>query len=292
MPLSAVVPAAAPAPGTSRPPRLGHAELRTGVSLPYAETGSPDGVPVVFLHGVIDSWHSFATVLPHLPASIRGLALTQRGHGEASRPAGGYDMGSFAADVAAFLDALGLHSAVLVGHSMGATVAQRFALDYPGRTRGLVLIGSFARFASNPDLLEFHRTTIAPLVEPVPAAVVREFQESTLAAPIDRAFLEHMIAEGSKPPARVWRAAFDGMLADAHADRLHRIAAPTLLQWGERDGFVPRSDQEALLAAIRGARLSIYRDTGHAVHWEAPARVAAEIVALVGQIARATVTTS
>jgi len=282
MPLSAARPtaqAAAASGGASRPLLVRRVDLATGVSLPYAEAGAPDGVPVVFLHGVIDSWHSFATVLPQLPPAVRALALTQRGHGDASRPAGAYDMGSFAADLAAFLDALGVRSAVLVGHSMGATVAQRFAVDYPQRTRGLVLIGSFARFATNPGLMEFHRTTIATLTDPVPAAVVREFQESTLAGPIDHAFLEHMIAEGSKPPAHVWRAAFEGMLADAHADRLDRITAPTLLLWGELDAFVPRSDQDALRTAIRGARLSVYRGIGHAVHWEAPARVAADIAA-------------
>ena len=73
------------------------------------------------------------------------------------------------------------------------------------------------------------------------------------------------------------------MIADAHADRLHRIAAPTLLLWGERDAFVPRSDQDALLAAIPAAQLEVYRDIGHAVHWEAPARVAADVAALVAR---------
>ena len=269
-----------PATTLPRPLRAKRIALPTGVTLPYVSSGSSTGVPVVLLHGVIDSWQSFATVLPHLPASIRAFALTQRGHGEADRPAAGYGMGDFAADVAAFVDALGLDRVILVGHSMGATVAQRFALDFPERTRGLVLIGSFASFARNPNLVEFHRTTVAPLTDPVPLAVVREFQESTLAGPIDPAFLARMIDEGTRPPARVWRAAFDGMLADEHVARLDRIAAPTLALWGERDNFVPRRDQDALLAAMPRAELAIYRGIGHAVHWEAPARVAADIALL------------
>ena len=60
--------------------------LPTGVTLPYVEQGDPDGVPVILLHGVTDSWRSFEPVLPHLPPSIRAFALTQRGHGDADRP--------------------------------------------------------------------------------------------------------------------------------------------------------------------------------------------------------------
>ena len=270
-------------PARARTGTLERIALPTGVTLPYAESGAPDGTPVIFLHGVIDSWRSFAAVLPHLPESIRAFALTQRGHGEATRPAGAYRMLDFAADVAAFIDALGLGAVVLVGHSMGATVAQRVAIEYPERTRGLVLIGSFASFSDNPGLVEFHQSTIANLRDPIDPAIVREFQESTLAAPIAREFLELMIAEGMKPPAHVWLGAFAGMLADEHLDRLARIAVPTLLVWGERDVFVPSSDQDRLRAAITGARLAVYRDAGHAVHWEAPARVAADIAAHVAR---------
>ena len=62
-------------------------KLSNGVTLPYVEQGDPSGVPVVLLHGITDSWRSFAPVLPSLPASIHAFALTQRGHGDADRPA-------------------------------------------------------------------------------------------------------------------------------------------------------------------------------------------------------------
>jgi non-heme chloroperoxidase len=59
-----------------------------------------------------------------------------------------------------------------------------------------------------------------------------------------------------------------------------RITAPALILWGDRDGFLPRNDQQALASAISGSQLVTYESTGHAVHWEAPERVAADIVAL------------
>src|SRR3712207_4230183 len=101
--------------------------LPNGVTLPYAVQGDPSGTPVVLLHGWPDSWRSFEGVMAHLPASVHAFALTQRGFGDADRPAAGYDPSDFAADVAAFMDAVGLASAVIVGHSMGSFVAQRVA---------------------------------------------------------------------------------------------------------------------------------------------------------------------
>ncbi len=54
--------------------------LSTGVRMEYVEQGPADGVPVVFLHGVTDSWRSFVGVLRHLPPTVHALAISQRGH--------------------------------------------------------------------------------------------------------------------------------------------------------------------------------------------------------------------
>ena len=84
--------------------------LSNGVSIPFVEQGSPSGTPVVLLHGITDSWRSFEGVLPHLPRSIHAYALTLRGHGNADRPEAGYTPADFAADVATFMDAVGIES--------------------------------------------------------------------------------------------------------------------------------------------------------------------------------------
>ncbi len=55
--------------------------------------------------------------------------------------------------------------------------------------------------------------------------------------------------------------------------------------WGDRDAFVPREDQARLAAAIPDSRLVVYEGAGHAVHWEQPERVAADIVAFVERLA-------
>jgi pimeloyl-ACP methyl ester carboxylesterase len=231
-------------------------ELPTGIRLPYVEQGDPSGVPVLLLHGYTDSRRSWEPVQPHLPASIHAFALTQRGHGDADRPADGYHPHDFAADAAAFVDALGLGPAVIVGTSMGSIVAQRFALDYPEHTRGLVLLGAATTWRT-PTVLELWEV-VATLEDPIDPGFVREFQESTLAQPVSPAFLDTVVAESLKVPARVWRAALrEGHLEADLAGELGAIAAPALIVWGDRDVIHPRrEEQEALVGAIAGARWS------------------------------------
>ena len=258
-------------------------ELPTGVALSYVEQDSPSGVPVLLLHGLSDSLRSFDRVRPHLPASIHAFALSQRGHGDSGRPAAGYSPGDFAADLAAFIDAFGLERAVIAGHSMGSSIARRFALDYPERTLGLVLIGSFATLEGNPGVIELSKV-VAGLDDPIDPGFVAEFQQSTLAQPVPREFFDMVVQESLKVPARVWKGVLEGLTGPDHPTELGEIRTPTLIVWGDRDQFCPRSDQDALAAAIAGSRLLVYPGVGHDPHWEQPERFAADLVAFTQEI--------
>lgn len=256
-------------------------QLPNRVELSYVEQGDGSGVPVVLLHGVTDSSHSFDLVLPHIPEFIHAFALTQRGHGDSSRPATGYRFGDFASDVAAFMDALHIESAVIAGHSMGSSVAQRFAIDYPERTLGLVLIGSFASLQGNPGVQELWDSVISTMTDPVNPDFVRGFQKSTLAQPVPPAFFETVVQESLKVPARVWRATFEGFLEDDFSGELRKIKTPVVILWGDRDEFCHRSDQDALLTAIGGSQLLVYSGAGHALHWEEPERFGSDLRAFI-----------
>jgi non-heme chloroperoxidase len=258
--------------------------LATGVTLEYVERGDPKGAPVIFLHGVTDSWRSFDPMLPHLPASIRAIAVTQRGHGGSSRP-DTYRYTDFSADVAALLDALDIRSAVIVGHSMGSLVAQRFAIDHPDRTAGLVLLGALPTIKGHPDVQALWDAALATLTDPVDPALAREFQVSTLAQPIAPALLDTFVAESLKVPARVWKATFREFLDTDFSPEIARVAAPTLVIWADQDGFSRRQERDALAAGIRGAVVKDYHGAGHAMHWEEPARVARDVAEFVTGLA-------
>ena len=240
-------------------------QLETGFTMHYAETGGPAGHPVIFLHGITDSWVSFSGVLPLLPEHFHAFALDQRGHGDSERPER-YDLDAFAADVKAFMAAKSIGEATLVGHSMGSYVAQRVALNHPELVSSLVLVGSMTTPVN--DVTKELDTMFRTVTDPVNPDFVTEFQTSTIHHPVPDAFLERIIQESLKLPARVWRDAWAGFFAGDHAPRLSEVRAPTLILWGEEDGAFPLEDQTRLVDLVPDATLKRYPDTGHALHWE------------------------
>ena len=257
-------------------PCLKRVALATGVELEYLEQGSARGQPVIFIHGFTDSHHSFDRNLPIFPRSFHVFALDLRGHGDSSKPPCCYSQADFAGDVVAFMDALGLSRASLVGHSMGSFVAHRVAVDFPERLDKLVLIGSAPTLAGNPVALDFE-TTVDTLTDPIDPEFVREFQSSTFFRPIPEAFLDTAVMESLKVPATVWQQALDGLIADDHSAELADVTAPTLILYGDRDIFFTAAEEAALDALIPDSELISYQDVGHGTHVEIPSRVVRDI---------------
>lgn len=264
----------------------GAVALTTGVTLPYLEHGDRDGVPVVLLHGFAGSAHAFAPVLEHMPASIRALAVTQRGHGDATKPSDGYAVTDFAADLVAFLDALELPTTVIVGHSAGSGIAMRFAIDHPDRTRGLVMLGAPPSTGGSEASRAFWDEKLASLTDPVEDALVRGMVEQMLVEPVDAGLIEAAIVEGRKVPAFVWRAAFESRWRGdgEYGEQLEAISAPTLVVWGDRDARYPRDQTDTLVARIPRATLLVYSGAGHLLYLEEPERLAADVSRFVASL--------
>lgn len=254
-------------------------QLATGVSLRYAERGDAAGEAVVFLHGYTDSWFSFSRVLPLLSPRYHALALTQRGHGDSDKPQCCYTLDDFAADVDAFMDAVGIEEATLVGMSGGSFIAQRVALDHPRRVCRLVLISSAVTLQDNEAIMGLGKEMLA-LEDPISPAFVRQWQEVNVHHPVPGEFFATVVSESLKLPARVWRDYWKGVvLAPDHAGRLGEIKVPTLILWGDRDVVFSREDQERLAARIPDATSKVYPETGHSVHWERPEEVVRDLEA-------------
>ena len=249
--------------------------LKTGVRLRYAYKGDPAGIPVIMLHGYTDSWFSFSQVLPLLDHKYRVYILDQRGHGDSDRPVGGYALQQFAADVIAFMDAMNLKQATIVGHSMGSFVAQHVAAEAPQRVTKLVLVAS-ATTVRNNTVVDL-QSEINALSDTVPESFARDFQVSTIFHPLEQDFLQAVVKESLKTPARVWREVMAEMLAPEANVELKKIKTPTLILWGDKESVFPRSEQDLLVGALRNSVLKIYPDTGHALHWERPERFAKDL---------------
>jgi len=271
-----MVAATAVAYGNAPEMRHGEVRIKTGVRLHYVEQGDPNGPPIILLHGYSDSWVSYTRVLPLIDPKYHIYIPDQRGHGESDRPASGYTFPDFAGDVIAFMDAKGLKRATIVGHSMGSFVAQHVATMAPHRVEKLVLVGS-APAVSNGEVNQL-RLEVGALGDPVPLKFVRDFQYSVVSRPVPDEFMDRVIKESMKLPARVWRDAMAGMLAQNSTVTLSKITAPTLIIWGDRETVFPkRSDQDALRNAIPNATLKVYAGTGHCPNWEEPSRFVTDL---------------
>jgi non-heme chloroperoxidase len=259
--------------------RFAAVHLATGPRLHYAERGDREGEAIIFLHAYADSWFSYGRVLPLLSSAYHTFAPDQRGHGNSDKPECCYAADDYAADVDAFMEAVGIEEATLVGDSSGGLIAQRVALDYPHRVSCLVLIGSPTTLVNNEALMGWSES-LRTLEDPVPPEFVRALLESIIHYPIPEEFLEKALSESLKVPARVWRDYWEGVvLAVDDTARYGEISAPTLILWGAQDALLPREEQERRAAAIPKATLKVYPETGHLAHWVRPEWVVRDLEA-------------
>lgn len=254
--------------------------LSTGIHVPCLIQGDASARPLLLLHAWGESRRSFDRLAPLLEG-FRILAPDLRGHGDADKPANGYSLEDQARDVAAILDALALESAAVLGSSSGGYVAQQLAVMQPERVDALILVGSPLTLQGRPAFAD----EVDALADPLDEDWVRQ---SLLWFPLGQAvpgwYLDDRVADGLKMPAHVWKSVLAGLCLAAPPTETGTIHAPTLILWGEQDGFLPRSQQELLAARIPGSVLKTYAGTGHVVLWECPELVAADTRAFLAKL--------
>lgn len=249
--------------------------MKDGTDIYYKDWGA--GRPVVFSHGwplSADAWE--AQMLLVASNGYRAIGHDRRGHGRSSQPWNGNDMDTYADDLAALIDALGLHDAVLVGHSTGGGEITRYMGRHgTSRVAKAVLVG-----AVPPLMLK---------TEANPGGLSIEVFDGLRAASLaDRSQLYRDLASGpffgfNRPGARVsqgmmdqfWRQsmmaghknAFDCIKAFAETDLtedLKRIDVPVLIIHSDDDQVVP-IDASARAAAklAKSAVLKVYPGGAH-----------------------------
>src|SRR5262249_56698776 len=110
-----------------------------GRSLRYVRYGEGDDETVVLVHGFGGDLLTWLFVAEPLARGRVVYAVDLPGHGGSSKDVGDGTVDAFAAALGAFLDALGIEHAHLVGHSLGGAIAVTYASGRPERVRSLVL---------------------------------------------------------------------------------------------------------------------------------------------------------
>jgi pimeloyl-ACP methyl ester carboxylesterase len=240
------------------------------------EAGS--GEPLLFLHGVSDVGPS-EPFLERLAERRHVIAPRLPGFGESSGSEHLLDIHDLIYYELDLLDALGLRDLPLIGHSLGGMVAAELAAVQPERFRALVLIAPLGLWNPAYPVADFFSMSPAEVAAATYHDPASPAAQAASARPEgDEAYIAFMLerAKSLATAAKyLWPIPNRGL-----SKRLHRIAAPTLLIWGESDRIVPLQYAADFAAAIPSARTPLtIAEAGHIPQFEQPERVAKTIEA-------------
>jgi pimeloyl-ACP methyl ester carboxylesterase len=220
------------------------------------------GPTVVFVHGAGGTLEQWRFQLRHLRSRWKILAMDLPGHGE-SQGDGCRTIEDYRNFVRDLLDTLGITATVLVGHSMGGGIVQRFALAYPDRLAAIVLVGTGARLRVHPDIL----TSIRHGDVEEAGRLISQWAYSETALPAT-------LAQGAEAFAKNRVSVLEGdFLACDAFDVMREISGiqiPTLVVCGEDDRLTPVKYARFLQQGIPGATLATIPGAGHMVMLEKP----------------------
>jgi len=231
-----------------------------------------EGEPIVFIHGLGATSHVWYAQREVLSKQFRVVVYDRSGCGLSAPSGEGYSIQAWSEELVGLLDDLGVSTAVVVGHSLGSTVAMHFAATHPERTRALVLAGGEAVLSPQGRKILGDR---ADLVDVHGLTSVADAWLNSVLSPATRA--------GNPALAGLLRAMFVSNDASAYSQQARAlrdaderpaerdIGCPTLLLVGDQDLVTPLSWQQALHAAIAGSRLRIIPATAHMTMLESPA---------------------
>jgi 3-oxoadipate enol-lactonase len=244
----------------------------------YVEEGS--GIPLVLIHGMGGDHTVWDWQVPALRDRFRIVRPDNLGHGRSEKPPGPWTFAQFAQQTAELLDHLSIPCAVVAGFSLGGTIGQAFAADYPDRIAALIIVSSAcARTAEEQTAVD---ARVAQVVAGGPPAVVDGALERWFTAGFASkhpALIEYwrqrLLANDPAPYSAVYQ-----LYSEVDRQLLHRlgeIKAPTLVITGDNDpGQTPRMARE-LSRRIADSEIQIFPGVPHMLPLEAAGQLNAAI---------------
>jgi pimeloyl-ACP methyl ester carboxylesterase len=225
----------------------------------YVDDGGNGGIPVVFLHSFGGDSSHWATQLDHLRHHRRALAIDLRGHGKSAKPKDmDYSIDAFVKDLDVVVNELKLPRFVLVGHSLGAAVANSYAARNSGRVAGVVLVGAPGKVP-------------AEQAKQVMASLDTNY-EQTMGQYMQRLVADaqpHVKTELNTELAKMSRedsvAIIRAMFKDDPLPAYERYKGPRLLIYAERP-----DSQGGLHTVAHGAKQVAFEGTSHWPHLDKP----------------------
>ncbi|MDE0200085.1 MAG: alpha/beta hydrolase [Caldilineaceae bacterium] len=246
-------------------------------------SGSPDGVPLLLLHGSHATsrwWEPFFAILPD---SIRAVAPDLRGCGLSTHTQDGYEIKEQAQDIAELVQALALSDFDLVGHGSGGAIAIEFALGHPQALRSLILVdsapieGAFTPLQGLQLLSQMREDR--PLLRQAISALLPTAPPPTMTGKEFESFFEQLVDDAAAMAPAAFTAVAEALGRWNRLEDAHRLTLPTLLLLGSEDIIIERDAATRSLLAIPGAsNLEILRGIGHSPMIESPVVLAERII--------------
>jgi pimeloyl-ACP methyl ester carboxylesterase len=246
----------------------------------YVDEGDPENPPVVFLHGFPTSSYLWREFVPQFAPWMRAIAPDLIGYGDSDKPeAADLSLRAHADRVRELLDALGIDTFAVVGHSTGGGVAQLLALS--GRVGAMVLIDSVAFDAwPSENTRDLQRSATDEVAVTATEAHVRAVLRVAFEMGMTRRarLTEELLAEYARPweggagVAAFVRAlrSIDGVGLAGIEGQLGGLECPTLILWGEEDPFHPFEVAERLNDAMPASSLAVLPGCSHFLPEDAP----------------------
>jgi 2-hydroxy-6-oxonona-2,4-dienedioate hydrolase len=250
-------------------------------------TAGTTGPPLLLLHGVGDNAFDWRWVMPALASTHRVYAPDLPGSGGSARPLDDYSPAFFTRFVAAFLDALGVDHAAVIGNSLGGLVGLRLALAEPQRVTalGLVSSGGLGRevtYALRSLALPGYGKLAVAWGKRRPGAAQRALGRAALVFARPRGAPREWIEEQYRL-ARL-PGFLEAQLATVRAqvglkgqrevlvDRLAQLERPTIVVWGTRDRVLPYPQAKEAFSRLAEGYLELIPECGHLPQVEQPER--------------------
>lgn len=258
-----------------------------GLSVHWRDEGCRDCPAIILLHGSNASLHTWSPIVARLGGEYRIITYDQPGHGlTGPHPRDDYTAAGMFEALNAVANAARLDHFYLGGNSMGGFVAWRYALAYPERVDGLILIdaaGAPPREGETPPPLNLgfrlaRNPALRPLVEQItPRSIIEKSLLETTAVDsiVDDAMIDRYW-ELLRFPGNRRATAHRATTAQepAFADRLGEIADPALILWGAEDQLIRVSAATTFDGRLPNAEIVILDGVGHIPMEEAPDQTA------------------
>ncbi|MEU7578748.1 alpha/beta fold hydrolase [Streptomyces sp. NPDC041068] len=240
-----------------------------GVTIGYDDEGGPKASALVLLHGHPFDRSMWTPQREALAATHRVITPDLRGYGESTVVPGTTTFATFAEDVAALLDHLGVGEFALGGLSMGGQIAMECYRLFPERVTGLLLADTFPE-AETPEGKAFRNALADRLLAQGMKGYADEVRDK-MVAPYNTeasAYVHRMML--AAPPEGAAAALRGRAERPDYRDLLTRVDVPSLVVVGRDDTYTPVSGAEAMHAALPDSALHVVESAAHMPNLERP----------------------